>query len=126
MTQPTMKKLSNSCTRSSPPLVWDASKHVWNIRKQASKIVALMYNVLPSDSEGFHLRLPFFHIVGATRFANLRIYKGITYTILKKQLFNVVYCLVILSDNSAWNQISFQLRQLFSYICIFPSPQNAL
>lgn len=58
---------------------WDKSKRVWNKRKKASKTVARIYNVSPTDSEQFHLRLLLLHIIGTTSFVDLRTYNGITY-----------------------------------------------
>ena len=111
--------------------VWDKSKRVWNKRKKASKTVARMYNVSPTDSERFHLRLLLLHVIGATSYVDLRTYKGITYPTFKEAAMQRG----LLLNDSEWQscleeavsfQMPVQLRQLFAYICIFQSPANAL
>ena len=111
--------------------VWDRSKRVWSKRKNASKIVARMYNVSPSDSERFHLRLLLLHVIGASSFADLRTHNGITFQTFREAALQRG----LLLDDNEWQhcleessvfKMPAQLRQLFSYICIFQSPHNAL
>ena len=83
-----------------------------------------MYNVSPNDSERFHLRLLLLHVIGATSFADLRTYNGITYPPFKEAAMQRG----LLLNDSEWQlclaeaasfQMPSQLRQLFSCICVF-------
>lgn len=99
-------------------------KNEWHKRKIYSKTIGRMYNVSPSDSERYHLRLLLLHMVGATSFEGLRTYENVTYSTFKA----AATARVLVLDDIEWQraleeassfQMLYQLRQLFSYICIF-------
>jgi len=130
-------KLNSNPTTRSPyiypetPVHYVWSKNAWHKRKIYTKTIGRMYNVSPSDSERYHLRLLLLHVVGATSFEDLRSYENVTYPTFKA----AATARGLILDDMEWQraleeassfQMPYQLRQLFAYICIFQSPSNAL
>lgn len=109
--------------------VWDKSKCVWKKRSKFLKIIGRMYNVSPSESERYHLRLLLLHVVGATCFEDLRTVHDVVFPSFKEAALHRG----LLQDDTEWYrclheastlQMPFQLRQLFSFIAIFQQPSN--
>jgi len=95
------------------------------INVKFTKTIGRMYNVSPSDSERYHLRLLLLYVVGATSFDDLRTYKNITYpptfkaaATARELILDDVEWQRALEEASSF-QMPYQLRQLFAYICIF-------
>lgn len=74
---------SNPATRSpylypETPIHYVWNKNEWHKRKIYTKTIGRMYNVSPSDSERYHLRLLLLYVIGATSFDDIRTYKNVT------------------------------------------------
>ena len=76
-----------------------------------------MYNVSFSDLERFHLRI----LLSATRFIDLKTYKGVMYPTFKKALLISEWDWLDCFEEASIFQMPTQFRQLFAYICIFLS-----
>jgi len=127
---------SNPATRSpyiypETPVHYTWKANQWHKRKKYHRIIGRMYNVSPSDSERYHLRLLLLHVVGATDFKDLRTYKNVVYPTFK----SAAVARGLTLNDCEWQhcleeatsfQMPYQLRQLFAYICVFQMPSNAL
>lgn len=110
---------------------WNKDTCLWEKRVHVLKIIGRLYNVAPSETERYHLRLLLLNVTGATSFVDIRTYKEIVYSTFKEAAMQRG----LLLDDSEWMrclqeasicQMPFQMRQLFSYICIFQQPNNVL
>lgn len=113
------------------PVHYTWKNNQWNKRKNSCKIIGRMYSVSPSDSERYHLRLLLLHVIGATSFDDLKTYQEVVHPTFKAAA--LARSLVI--NDCEWQrclkeaesfQMPFQMRQLFAYICVFQTPNNAL
>lgn len=109
---------------------WDKTKCIWIKRSRFRKVIGRMYNVSPSESERYHLRLLLLHVVGATSYEDIRTVHDVVFSSFKEAAMQRG----LLQDDTEWLrclheasvlQMPFQLRQLFSFIAIFQQPSNA-
>jgi len=63
---------------------WNAKDKVWKPRRVATFMVGRVYTASVRDTERFHMRVLLNHVKGATSFAHLRTYGGVTYGTFKE------------------------------------------
>lgn len=112
--------------------VWRPSTSSWEPRRRgAHSVIPRMYAVHPKAGERFYLRLLLLHVRGPKNFADVRTFNGITYPTFKE----AAAARSLLEDDTEWERclqeaaatnMPRQLRQLFTFICVFCNPQSPL
>ncbi|XP_024871388.1 uncharacterized protein LOC112454320 [Temnothorax curvispinosus] len=110
--------------------IYERKETKWKRRKRGiAKIIARLYTVNIKDNERFYLRLLLLHVTGAKCFEDLRTFNGILYETFK----DAAIAMNLVEADDLWEKtmeeatsthMPAQLRELFSYICIFGNPTN--
>jgi len=79
---------------------WNAQKKTWTRRTTAKFMVGRVYTASVRDTERFHMRVLLNHVKGATSFAHLRTYGGVTYGTFKE----AAAARGLLADDAEWDE----------------------
>ncbi|XP_071580670.1 uncharacterized protein [Temnothorax nylanderi] len=112
--------------------VYDKKETKWKPRKKGGdKIISRLYTVSIKDIERFYLRLLLLHVAGAKCFKDLKTVNGVVYETFK----DAAIAKNLVETDDLWgktleeaieSKMPVQLRELFSYICIFGTPIDVL
>ncbi|XP_071582449.1 uncharacterized protein, partial [Temnothorax nylanderi] len=110
--------------------IYEKKETKWKLRKKgAEKIISRLYTVSIKDTERFYLRLLLLHVKGAKCFENMRTVNGVLYETFKdaaiaKNLVEADDLWEKTIEEATGSHMPAQLRELFTYICIFGTPTD--
>ncbi|XP_071577023.1 uncharacterized protein [Temnothorax nylanderi] len=110
--------------------IYEKKETKWKLRKKgAEKIISRLYTVSIKDTERFYLRLLLLHVKGAKCFEDMRTVNGVLYETFKdaaiaKNLVEADDLWEKTIEEATGSHMPAQLRELFTYICIFGTPTD--
>ncbi|XP_071581345.1 uncharacterized protein [Temnothorax nylanderi] len=110
--------------------IYEKKETKWKPRKKGvDKIISRLYTVSIRDTERFYLRLLLLHVAGAKCFEDLRTVNGVLYETFKdaaiaKNLIEADDLWEKTLEEATGSHMFAQLRELFTYICIFGTPTD--